>query len=50
MKHKKTMMNNWCLIDTETVEILAMNKDRNILFSIGFKLMKLDKTLLLAVL
>ena len=50
MKHEKTMKNNWCLIDIETGEIIAMNKDRNILFSIGFQLMKLDKTLLLAVL
>lgn len=49
MNHEKTMRTNWCLINVETGEILAMNKDRNILFSLGFELKKLDETLLLAV-
>ena len=49
MNHEKTMRTNWCLINAETGEILAMNKDRDILFSLGFELKKLDEALVLTV-
>lgn len=49
MNHEKTMKTNWCLINVETGEILAMNRDINILFNLGFELKKLDEALVLAV-
>lgn len=50
MNHRKNIKDNWCLVNIETGEIYAMNKDRNVLFSLGFELMKFDEHLLLAVL